>query len=106
MGSDRFPEAFRRFEQQVSLRNIVSFKQLTLAMASWAGPKCKYTRKQMEALADEAQRRGIPVYEERRERERLEFTHKKILVYKISLNFNSGKNNCFPFILFCFHIIL
>jgi hypothetical protein len=55
---DKFPEAFRRFEKQVSLRNIESFRQLTSAMASWAGPKWMYTRKQMEALAAEARKRG------------------------------------------------
>jgi hypothetical protein len=37
--SKRFPEAFRRFEQQVSLRDIESFRQLTLTFASWAGSK-------------------------------------------------------------------
>jgi len=62
---DKFPEAFRRLEQQVSLRNVVSFKQLTLVTASWAGPKWVYSRRQMDALAIEARRLGIPVHGER-----------------------------------------
>jgi hypothetical protein len=66
--SDRFPEAFRRFEKQVSFRNIKNFRQLTLVFESWAGQKWVPTYRQMNALADEAQRRGIPVYIERERR--------------------------------------
>jgi hypothetical protein len=57
---DKFPEAFKRFEKKVSLRNVETFRQLALLMASWSGPKWMYSRRQMEALAVEARKRGIP----------------------------------------------
>jgi hypothetical protein len=57
---DRFPEAFRRFEQQVNTRNIETFRQLTLAFERWAGRNWIPTYKQLDALAREARKRGIP----------------------------------------------
>jgi hypothetical protein len=33
---DRFPEAFRRFEEVVDVDRIQSFRQLRLAFAYWA----------------------------------------------------------------------
>ena len=36
---DRFPEAFRRFEEDVNTEEIHSFQQLRLAFGSWAGRK-------------------------------------------------------------------
>jgi hypothetical protein len=65
---DKFPEAFRRLEKQVSLRNVESFRQLTLLTASWAGPKWVYSKRQMEALAIEARRLGIPFHSEKERR--------------------------------------
>jgi hypothetical protein len=62
---DKFPEAFRRFEQQVSLRNVESFRQLALLMGSWGGPKWVPTQRQIDALAIEARKRGITVQDER-----------------------------------------
>jgi hypothetical protein len=62
---DKFPDAFRRFEQQVSLKNIVSFRQLALATGSWSGPKWIPSQRQIEALADEARKRRLPVQDER-----------------------------------------
>jgi hypothetical protein len=58
---DKFPEAFRRFEQDVSTRQIKTFSQLTLAFASWAGSKWRDTSRQLDALAIEAQKLRIPV---------------------------------------------
>jgi hypothetical protein len=57
---DRFPEAFRRFEQNVSTRQIKIFNQLTLAFSSWAGSKWRDTSRQNDALAVEARKLGIP----------------------------------------------
>ena len=62
---DKFPEAFDRFEERGNVDDIASFRELLYAFASWAGQKWYGTRRQMEALADEAQRRGIAVYNER-----------------------------------------
>lgn len=56
---DRFPEAFRRFEEVVDVDRIKSFRQLTLAFSLWAGEKWKDTWKQREALRVEAERLGI-----------------------------------------------
>jgi hypothetical protein len=53
---DRFPEAFRRFEEVVDVSKIKSFQQLKLAFATWAGRKWKETPKQVEALKVEAVR--------------------------------------------------
>ena len=71
---DKFPEAFDRFEERVNVDDIASFRELLYAFASWAGQKWYGTRRQMEALAVEAQRIGIPVYGEKRERRISRFT--------------------------------
>ena len=63
---ERFPEAFRRFEEVVDVRRIESFRQLRLAFASWAGWKWHDTYMQNRALAIEVSRLGIPVFVERR----------------------------------------
>jgi hypothetical protein len=63
---DRFPEAFRRFEEVVDVRRIDSFRQLKLAFASWAGWKWLDTYMQNRALAVEAWRLGIPVLVDKR----------------------------------------
>ncbi len=65
---DKFPEAFRRFEQRVDVDRIESFRQLNMAFGSFAGQKWVPTRRQMDALAIEAQKCGIPTYGHRRER--------------------------------------
>jgi hypothetical protein len=58
---DKFPEAFRRFEEKVNCNRIESFRQLNLAFGSWAGRRWKNTAKQERALQREARRIGIPV---------------------------------------------
>jgi hypothetical protein len=58
---DKFPEAFKRFEQMVDVERIESFRQLRLAFASWAGQKWHDTPLQLNALAVEARKQGIPV---------------------------------------------
>jgi DnaJ-domain-containing protein 1 len=58
---DKFPEAFRRFEQAVNTDRIKTFTQLTLAFANWAGSKWMDTSKQLDALAVQANKLRIPV---------------------------------------------
>ena len=62
MSLDKFPEAFRRFEQVVDVDRIESFTQLELAFALWAGRNWIGTYLQREALAREARKRGIPAF--------------------------------------------
>jgi hypothetical protein len=63
---DRFPEAFKGFEQMVDVERIDSFRQLRLAFASWAGQKWLDTYMQLKALGVEARKLGIPVVAEKR----------------------------------------
>ena len=59
---DRFPEAFRRFEEDVDVNQFESFRQLRLAFGHWSGPRRWIpTYKQDYALRREARRRGIPL---------------------------------------------
>jgi hypothetical protein len=58
---DKFPEAFERFEDDVDVREISSFRELRLAFRYWAGYKWKDTPRQIQALRVEAKRVGIPV---------------------------------------------
>ena len=57
--TDRFPEAFRRFEDDVDVRDFESFRQLEIAFGYWAGRRWRPTYKQKCALAREARRLGI-----------------------------------------------
>lgn len=61
MGSDKFPEAFERFESDVDVDRFDSYMQLSLAFRWWAGRNWKGTTKQWEAFNAEAERRGFPV---------------------------------------------
>jgi hypothetical protein len=60
---DKFPEAFRRFEETVDVDRIESFNELRAEFAMWAGRNWKNTASQNKALATEALRRGIPIAE-------------------------------------------
>jgi hypothetical protein len=59
---DKFPEAFRRFEQKVDTGNIETWKQMQLVFGSWAGRKWRPTWRQTDALYLEAKRLGIPAH--------------------------------------------
>jgi hypothetical protein len=59
---DKFPEAFRRFENKVNVDDIETFPQLKLAIGSWGGRNWGPTRRQMDALYIEAKRLGIPTH--------------------------------------------
>jgi hypothetical protein len=56
---DKFPEAFERFEMDVDVDEIRSFRELRMAFALWAGEKWLDTGKQLHALSVEAQRLGL-----------------------------------------------
>jgi hypothetical protein len=56
---DKFPEAFERFERDVSTRRIKTFEQLQLSFSNWAGSKWKDTDRQNDALAVQARKLGI-----------------------------------------------
>jgi len=58
---DKFPEAFRRFENVVDVERIRTLRELELAFGSWAGHKWKPTLRQSVALAYEARRLRIPI---------------------------------------------
>jgi hypothetical protein len=56
---DRFPEAFRRFENDVDVSRFESYHQLTLSFRWWAGERWKGTHRQWEALNREAENLGF-----------------------------------------------
>ena len=59
---DKFPEAFKRFEEKVNTNNIESWKQLKLAFGSWAGRRQAPTWRQLGALEKQARKLGIPTH--------------------------------------------
>jgi hypothetical protein len=63
--------AFERFEEDVDIREIRSFRELRLAFSFWAGKKWKETPRQIKALRVEAKRVGIPVKRVRKARPRV-----------------------------------
>jgi predicted solute-binding protein len=88
---DRFPEAFRRFEQVVDVSKIKSFQQLKLAFATWAGRKWKESPLQLQALRVQAERLrlvgAIEVSLEEWERERVEIDRLYRRVYYCRLRY-------------------
>jgi hypothetical protein len=54
--TDRFPEAFKRFEEDVDVSRFESFRQLEFAFGRWAGQKWVPTYRQLDALRYEARR--------------------------------------------------
>jgi len=71
---DKFPEAFDRFKHKVNVNNIQTFRQLTLAFGSWAGEKWRGTSRQMDALAVQANRLGIPFEDYRKRQQQVRAT--------------------------------
>jgi len=64
---DKFPEAFRRFEEVVDIRRFGSYRELYYAFSYWAGRRWVDSYKQNLALKREAEKRGfrdtrIPMY--------------------------------------------
>ena len=67
---DRFPEAFKRFEQRVDISRFDSYRQLAYAFSWWAGKRWKDSYEQNLALRIQARKRGfyyarLPKYFER-----------------------------------------
>ena len=58
--SEKFPEAFNRYEDDVDTSRIRSFQHLLLSFDMWGGKRFYPTEKQLKALAIEADKRGIP----------------------------------------------
>lgn len=58
---DRFPEAFERFEEDVDVRSLRSYRELIMAFMWWAGERWKGSAKQWSALNVEAKRLGFEV---------------------------------------------
>jgi hypothetical protein len=65
LNTDRFPEAFRRYEEVVDVDKIESWRELKSSFASWTGANWKDTNLQNSALAVEARKRSIPLQIER-----------------------------------------
>ncbi len=61
VSSERFREAFRRFERVVDIGRFSNVFQLELAFGRWAGDKYHGTRKQKYALAEEAEEHNMQV---------------------------------------------
>jgi predicted glycosyltransferase involved in capsule biosynthesis len=58
---DKFPEAFRRFENDVDVGRLESYHQLTLSFRWWAGQRWKGSYRQWNALNAEAENLGFHV---------------------------------------------
>jgi len=48
--TDKFPEAFDRFEEEVDIDDTDSFDELLTQFEMWAGQKWKATPRQLQAL--------------------------------------------------------
>lgn len=51
---DKFPEAFKTFEQDVNIKDIRTFSQLFFEFQQWGGKHAPMTHKQVSALRIEA----------------------------------------------------
>jgi hypothetical protein len=58
---DKFPEAFKRFEEVVDIDQIQTFSELRSSFSLWAGKNWKGSNEQITALEVEARRLGISV---------------------------------------------
>jgi hypothetical protein len=58
---DKFPEAFRRFENDVDISKFESYHQFITAFRWWGGQRWKGTAKQWRALNREAENLGFNV---------------------------------------------
>ena len=56
---DRFPEAFRRFEEVVDVDDIESYAQLRRSFAYWAGKRWRDSYMQNRALKKQGKRLGF-----------------------------------------------
>jgi len=56
---DKFPEAFRRFEQRVHIEDFESYREMSYAFGHWAGKRWVDSYLQNKALAREGERLGF-----------------------------------------------
>ena len=61
--TDKFPEAFERYEDKVEVDDM-TFPQLITSFRNWADKKWRGSRKQVRGLAIEAKKRDITPYVE------------------------------------------
>lgn len=80
--TDKFPEAFHRFTDVVSVRNIKTWKQLQLAFGSWGGKKWIPTSKQLDGLAIQARKLGIETTEYRTREEQIRAIFQKKAIFE------------------------
>ena len=57
--SEKFQEAFERFEKIVDIDDIPNYRALVYSFEKWAGKGYDLTNRQLSALEYEAERRGI-----------------------------------------------
>ena len=57
--TDRFPEAFSRFEQDVDVEQFDDYRQLAYAFSHWAGKRWRDTYLQNRALKREGKKLGF-----------------------------------------------
>ena len=97
---DKFPEAFRRFENDVDISRFESYHQITTAFRWWGGQRWKGTAKQWQALNKEAENLGfnVPnVYRDAiREKQYSElFDRRKPTWKKVTINIRGVKSSRF-----------
>ena len=59
MTSEKFPDAFKRFEKVINTTNIRTFQQLLALFSLWGGRNKPLSPNQISALKDEAKKRKI-----------------------------------------------
>lgn len=60
--TDRFPEAFKRYEEKVETKDMKTFDQLLTSFKIWADKKWIGSRKQVKGVAIESEKKGIQSY--------------------------------------------
>jgi len=98
MMTDRFPEAFQRFEKKTDISHVNTLDELMNEFSGWGGKKAPITKLQRKGLAIEGVKKGIdPVYQSRwfRKERDIQYTTKtgKTVSYHQSAKFIEGNRN-------------
>ena len=96
--TDKFPPAFKRFEEKVDIDNVNTLKELIDEFKNWGLKKAPITKLQRKGLAIEGVKIGIdPIYTTRwfRKERDIQYTTKtgKIVSYHQSAKFIEGNRN-------------
>ena len=96
--TDRFPEAFERFEKKTDIDEVNTLDELMNKFKDWGLKKAPITKLQRKALAIEGVKKGIdPVYITRwfRKERDISYTTKtgKMVSYRQSAKFIEGHRN-------------